>query len=89
MTEARGIINNYNITISIYNNNNNTCDMGPVVTNSVPANSDNDNYTITSGLLVPSLMYCLTIRASNSIGTGPLSNPVIINGECCTNSHYT
>ena len=85
LPEARGIITNYNINISSYAND--TCGIEPLVTAWAPAhnntNTNNINYTITTrgGVMVPSLMYCVTITANNSIGTGPNTNPLIINGE--------
>uniref|UniRef100_A0A1X7T974 Fibronectin type-III domain-containing protein n=1 Tax=Amphimedon queenslandica TaxID=400682 RepID=A0A1X7T974_AMPQE len=88
LTEARGIINNYNINISSYVNG--TCNIEPVATDSAPANNNNTNNNINhtiptrGGVMVPSLMYCLTITANNSIGTGPNSSPVIINGTSNT-----
>uniref|UniRef100_A0A1X7T885 Uncharacterized protein n=1 Tax=Amphimedon queenslandica TaxID=400682 RepID=A0A1X7T885_AMPQE len=83
LTEARGFINNYNINISSYVNG--TCGIEPVATDSAPANNNdtnsNINHTIATrgGVMVPSLMYCVTITANNSIGTGPNSSPFIIN----------
>ena len=74
LEEARGYITIYNINLSVYNG---TCTL-PVTNITVSAN--NTNYT-TSDPLVPYLSYCITVSAQNTIGTGPVSNLLIINSK--------